>query len=111
MTTTPDALTVLVDALDHFARALGTGDAATVLAAEESLAAAVSALKAANLASIAQQPSVRARVDEIRLAIGRCRALGYTASDLAAIMASPGYGPKGLRLPSVAHATTVASRT
>jgi hypothetical protein len=111
VTPAPDALTGLVVALDDFARALETGDAAAVLAAEETLAAAVSALRSANLAPIAQSPSVRARIDDVRLAIGRCKALGYAASDLAAIMAPPGYSPKGLRLPSVAHATTVAART
>lgn len=111
MTTAPDPLVRLVAALDEFSRALETGDAAAVLASEEMLATAVSALRSANLASVAQSPAVRARIDDIRLAIGRCKALGYAASDLAAIMAPPGYGPKGLRLPSVAYATTVASRT
>lgn len=111
MTTAPDALIGLVDALDAFSSALESADSAAVLAAEEQLAAAVSTLRNADLAAVAQQPAVRARVDAVRLAIGRCRALGYSAADLAAIMAPPGYGPKGLRLPAVARARTVASRT
>lgn len=111
MTTSPDALTGLVAALDDFSRALETGDANAVLAAEETLAAAVSALKTAHLPTLAQQGAVRARIDDIRLAITRCRALGYAASDLAAIMAPPGYGPRGLRRPAVTYATTVATRT
>lgn len=111
MTTAPDVLTDLVDALDDFSRALESGDTTPMLAAEERLAAAVSALRSANLAPIAQQPAVRERIDAVRFAIDRCRALGCTASDLAAIMAPPGYGPRGLRRPSVRHATTVAART
>ncbi len=111
MTTAPDALTGLVDALDAFSSALESADSAAVLVAEEQLAAAVSVLKHVDLAATALQPSVRERVSAVRLAIDRCRALGYSASDLAAIMAPPGYGPKGLRLPAVARARTVASRT
>ena len=111
MTTAPDTLRRLVDVLDDFSRALETGDADVVLAAEEQVADTVSALRGVNLAHLAQQPSVRTSVRDVRLAIERCRRLGRAASDLTALLTPTSYGPRGLRLPAATHGSTVASRT
>src|SRR5688572_8677544 len=59
VTPAPDALTVLIEALDRFAGALETGRADAVLAAEELLAAAVSGVRTADLALISRNPQTR----------------------------------------------------
>lgn len=109
MTTAPDALTVVVEALDGFAAALESGRAEAVLAAEELLAVAASGLRTADLSALADHPGARIRIDEVRLRIARCRAMGQASTDLSTLLAPPTYGPKGiepLRPPSVATITS-----
>jgi hypothetical protein len=110
VTTAPDALTVLIEALDTFAGALETGRADVVLAAGESLAAAVSGIRTADLALLSRHPHTRARVDEARQKLTRCRALGAAASGMTALVGMPGYGPRGRQATPVPPAATVASR-
>lgn len=110
MTPPPDALTVLLEALDGFASALETGRAEAVLAAEELLAAAVSGLRTTDLAPISRNPLTRGRIDEAHGKLARCRAMGAAASGLVAVMSSPAYGPAG-RQPGVGSpVATMASR-
>jgi hypothetical protein len=110
VTPAPDALTVLIEALDGFAAALETGRADTVLAAEELLAAAVSGIRTADLALICRNPQTRGRLDEARHKLTRCRAMGAAASGLMAVMGTPVYGPRGLHPLATTPAPTLASR-
>ncbi len=109
MTPAPDALTVLIDALDGFAGALETGRADAVLTAEEALAAAVSAIRATDLTLLSRNPDTRVRVDEARHKLLRCRAMGAAASGLTAVMGMPAYGRRGAHaIPLPADATMVS---
>ena len=110
MTPAPDALTVLIEALDSFAGALETGRADAVLAAEERLAAAVSGIRTADLAPISRNPLTRGRIDEAHFKLTRCRAMGAAASGLMALMSTPAYGPRGLQPGVGTPAATVVSR-
>lgn len=95
VTSAPDPLTVLTDALHGFARALETGRADAVLAAEEELAAAVSALRAADLTLLSRQPNTRARIEDARHKLMQCQAMGAASAGLMAAMAVPAYGRRG----------------
>jgi hypothetical protein len=110
VTPAPDALTVLIEALDGFAVALETGRADAVLAAEELLAAAVSGIRTADLTLISRNPQTRGRIDEAHAKLTRCRAMGAAAAGLMAVMGAPVYGPRGLRPLAATTAATVASR-
>jgi hypothetical protein len=111
VTPAPDALTVLVDALDGFAGALESGRADVVLAAEEQLASAVSGLRTADLKTLALDPHTRLRVDDARLNISRCRAMGAASAGLLALGSLPTYGRRGLTSHPDSSAVPVASRT
>jgi hypothetical protein len=110
VTPAPDALTVLIEALDGFARALETGRADAVLAAEELLAAAVSGIRTADLTLISRNPHTRGRIDEARNKLAGCRAMGAAASGLIAVMGTPVYGPRGRQADPAAPSAMLASR-
>ena len=110
MTPAPDALTVLIEALDGFGAALETGRAEAVLAAEERLAAAVSGIRTADLALVSRDSRTRGRIEEARHKLTRCRAMGAAASGLSMLMGMPAYGPKGLQPVAPVSAATMASR-
>lgn len=110
MTPAPDALTVLIDALDGFADALETGRADAVLAAEEVLAAAVSGIRTADLTLVSRNPDTRVRIDEARHKLLRCRAMGAAASGLTAVMGMPAYGRRGAHAVPRLTDATMASR-
>jgi hypothetical protein len=110
VTPAPDALTVLIDALDGFVGALETGRADAVLAAEELLAAAVSAICTADLTLISRNPQTRGRLEEARQKLSRCRAMGATALGLTAIMGTPTYSPRRISSAAVASGATLETR-
>lgn len=110
MTLAPDALTVLVDVLDGFADALKSGRADAVLAAEEQLAAAASALRTSDLRALARDPHTRSRLDDARRHITRCRALGASSAELLALGSTPAYGRRGLGSKADTPAASVSSR-
>jgi hypothetical protein len=110
VTPAPDALTVLIEALDGFARALETGRADAVLAAQELLAAAVSGIRTADLTLVSRNPDTRGRLEEAHHKLARCRAMGAAASGLSMLMGQPAYGPKGLHPVVPVPAATMASR-
>lgn len=110
MTPAPDALTVLIDALDGFVGALETGRADAVLTAEERLASAVSGICTADLTLISRNPQTRGRLDEARQKLTRCRAMGAAALGLTAIMGAPTYSPRGVQSAPAASGATLESR-
>ena len=91
----PDVLERLTLALDGLCRSLETGRPDAVLAAEEPLADATAAFRAADLAQLARRPDIRMAMTQIRLAMDRCRTLGATAAGLAELLTPGGYGPRG----------------
>ena len=110
MTPAPDALTVLIEALDGFACALETGRADAVLTAEELLAAAVSGMRTADLTLVSRNPATRGRVEEARLKLTRCKAMGAAASGLSAVVETASYGPRGRQPGASPAAASVGSR-
>lgn len=102
MTTAPDALQRLHHALDRLAGALASGDPARVLAAEEPLAEAVRGLDAGvSVTGVASSDLARA-VGELRVLVGRCRALGALSNDLlTTISPAVAYGPAGGLAPAM----------
>jgi hypothetical protein len=107
----PDALDRLTLALDGLARGLERGTPDAVLAAEEPLADATAALRAADLTQLARRPDIRFAMLQVRLAMSRCRTLGATAQDLAAVISPGDYGPSGLQRRPRAVARTMGTRT
>lgn len=82
MTTTPlEALARLQAALDTLARALATGDSRQVLAAEEPVASAVSALAPYRTSHVpaADGDRLRRAIVDVQATLARCEALGRTA--------------------------------
>jgi hypothetical protein len=100
-TTLLEALERVREALDELARALASGDASAVLAAEEPVGSAVAALSAAKPATGNDKPGLSPAIHSVRAAMTRCEALGRTADDfLRAVFPQPAYGRRGLQLVS-----------
>ena len=78
-TTLRDALSRLQSALDALARALTSGDDAAVLAAEEPLGSAVTAVAQLARRRHTEADGLREAIDGVRAAMTRCAALGRTA--------------------------------
>ncbi len=95
MQTDPDVLDRLLAALDGLARALSSGRADEVLAAEAPLADAAAALGAANRNVLGRRSDLRMMLTNLRLAVGRCQALGASAAALALVVSPVEYGPSG----------------
>jgi hypothetical protein len=70
----PDALSALIGALDDLASAVQEGRPDAFVAAEERLAATVSAICPADLVLISRNPLTRDRLDEARRKLTNCRA-------------------------------------
>src|SRR5262245_21656376 len=77
-----DAIEKVHTALRGLERALESGQPDAVLAAEQPLAEATSALGAIERAAVTDPIGLRARLLEARLALQRCRALGEASGDL-----------------------------
>ena len=87
MTTVDADLDALCTALEGVARALQSASPDAVLAAEPSLATALSAFTRSRAArSVADPARLRRRVTEGRIALARCEALGRSAAGLHAAM-------------------------
>src|SRR5690606_14941006 len=110
VTQAPDVFVALVDALDGFAAALESGRAEAVLAAGEPLAEAATRLRAEDLPALAARSDARHRLDDIRLRLDRCRALGAVSAELLSLMAPPAYGRRGLQAPGLVPPPTLASK-
>jgi len=93
-----DAIEKVHAALTGLAKALETGDADTVLAAEQPLVEAATALTGIDRAVLTDAVHLRARLLETRLALERCRTLGDASADmLDALYPNSGYERSGGR--------------
>jgi len=83
-------------ALTGLAKALETGDPEQVLAAEQPLAEAATALTGFDRATLTDAVNLRARLLAARLALERCRALGEASAELLdALYPNSGYERSG----------------
>jgi hypothetical protein len=107
-----DAIDRVREALDELASALASGEPANVLAAEEPLGSAVSALaQAAPPANDVERAAVPRALHTVKTALKRCETLGRTADDFVrAVFPDPAYGRRGLQLVS-SRASHFTSRT
>jgi hypothetical protein len=81
-----DAINKVHAALTGLANALETGDADRVLAAEQPLAEATTALETVDRARLTDEVHLRARLLEARLALERCRALGDASAEMLNVL-------------------------
>ena len=99
-------------ALDDLASALVSGRPDAVLAAEAPLAAAASALNAADPRVLAADPATRQALLDVRLSMARCQLLGRSAADLHRVISpQAAYGPAGKRPAMSTRTSTVTSVT
>lgn len=111
MTPNSDVLDRLTAALEGLALGLEAGSAEAVLAAEGPLAAAASALAAADLDRLSRRPDLRVAVMNVRLALKRCQTLGASAASLASVYAPSAYGASGHQLSLASVRPTLNART
>jgi hypothetical protein len=90
-----DPLFELQAALDGLAAALTSGDPDAVLAAETPLAIATARLTALDGRPDGTAAELRARLQDIRRSVGRCRRLGAASADLLNLFTAAEYGPAG----------------
>jgi hypothetical protein len=115
MTTPPlDAIVRLEQALDELARGLVAFSSDSVLRAEETVGAAVTALayvRRSAVNTVEDKAALREALTRVRQALVRCQALGRSAVGIAnGILQQPGYGPNGAQLgakPSASRRATV----
>ena len=103
MTPTADEFTAVESALRGLVRALSTGRAEEVLAAEAPLQTATAGLTALRASGRVLDPTrVRQATRAIRIAVLECQALGYSAETLRRILIpDTAYPAAGRRLPGV----------
>jgi hypothetical protein len=111
MTHQPDSLPLVTAALDRLSAALVTGRPDAVLAAEESLGAAVRQLSARRPIAGEDPRALVEHVRAIRVAVGLCECLGRASAALmqATIQSGP-YAANGHLAPAIVPGTVV-SRT
>jgi hypothetical protein len=94
-----DGVTRLQAALDSLARALAAGDGQAVLAAEEPIASAVTALASFPSPAAQSVPGLPSAIAAVRAAVHRCQVLGEAASQFSqAVLGEATYGRRGLQL-------------
>jgi hypothetical protein len=112
MSQTPDALDRVNDELKRLAEALESGQPDRVLAVEQPLAEAASALADVGRVALGDEVRLRARLLETRLALDRCRSLGDASADLIGAMwpSETSYSRKGARSAPATGRPSVTTR-
>jgi hypothetical protein len=106
-TTLLDAIERLQISLDQLARALATAESETVLAAEEPLATAVTALAAFRRRDTGDLTGLPDAIARARAAVRRCQSLGASAEQFSrAVLGEPSYGRRGLQAVASARGGT-----
>ncbi len=96
-----DVVSAAQEALDALARALGRADIEALLASEAHVAAAAAALGRIDRQAVRRNPELRAQLETLHIALGRCRRVGGSLADVLRVAraalgaADDTYGPRG----------------